>query len=134
MVDTSVWIDYFREAETEGAIRFGEALERGISFGLTGIIYQEVLQGAATESDFERLAEYLGTQRFYDPRDPVESYREAARLYLRCRGAGVTVRSTVDCLIARIAIEHELVLLHSDRDYENMSRVIPELETFSNFR
>lgn len=101
----------------------------GTPFGLTSIVYQEVLQGAATGSDFERLDEYLCTQRFYEPRDAVESYQEAARLYFRCRGSGVTVRSTVDCLIARTAIEHDLVLLHSDRDYENMARVIPELKT-----
>lgn len=124
-----MWIDYLRGAETGGAARFAEALDRGIPFGITGVVYQEVLQGAATEGDFERLAEYLGTQRFYGPRDLVDSYREAARLYFRCRSAGVTVRSTVDCLISRIAIEHDLVLLHSDRDYENMSRVIPELKT-----
>lgn len=79
--------------------------------------------------DFERLAEYLGTQRFYEPLDAVESYREAARLYFRCRGSGVAVRSTVGCLIACTAIEHGLVLLHSDRDYEHMARVIPELKT-----
>lgn len=90
------------------------------------------LQGAATEGgDFERLAEYLGTQRFYELRDPIESYREAARLYTRCRSAGVAIRSTVECLIARIAVEqNDRVLLHSERDYENMSRVIPEPATF----
>lgn len=101
----------------------------GTPFGLTSIVYQEVLQGAATGRDFERLDEHLCTQRFYEPRDVVESYRDAARLYFRCRESGVTVRSTVDCLIARTAIEHDLVLLHSDRDYENMARVIPELKT-----
>lgn len=129
LADTSVWIDYLREVETVGSTRFAEALDRGIPFGITGVVYQEVLQGASTGADFERLAEYLGTQRFYEPRDPVESHREAARLYFRCRGSGVTVRSTVDCLIARVAIEHDLILLHSDRDYENMSGAIPELKT-----
>ena len=41
--------------------------------------------------------------------------------------AGVTVRSAIDCLIARVAIERELILLHDDRDLENVARVIPEL-------
>lgn len=124
-----MWIDYLRERETVGSERFAEALEIGTPFGIIGVIYQKVLQGAANESDYGRLAEYLGTQRFYDSRDPVSSYAEAARIYFRCRVAGVTVRSTIDCLIARIAVEHDLVLLHSDRDYENMARVIPELKT-----
>ena len=73
------------------------------------------------------MSEYLGSQPFYHPRDPVESYREAALIYFRCRRAGVTVRSAIDCLIARIAIEHEVIVLHDDRDFENMAGVIPEL-------
>ncbi len=71
--------------------------------------------------------EYLGSQTFYHPRDPVESHREAAFIYFRCRRAGVTVRSAIDCLIARVVIEHDLVLLHDDRDFEKMAGVIPEL-------
>lgn len=102
-------------------------MEREVPFGITGVIYGEVLQGAASRADFEKLALYLGTQRFYHPRDPVESYRGAAWLYFRCRRAGVTVRSTVDCLIAQLAIEHDLLLLHNDRDYERLAHVIPEL-------
>ena len=102
-------------------------LNRGYPFGITGAIYQEVLQGAASRVKFDYLAEYLGSQRFYHPQDPVASYGEAALLYFRCRRAGITVRSATDCLIARVAIEHDLILLHDDRDFENMARVVPEL-------
>jgi len=52
---------------------------------------------------------------------------EAARIYGACRAAGVTIRSSVDCLIARIAIEHDLALLHDDRDFEDIARVVSEL-------
>lgn len=69
----------------------------------------------------------MSTQRFYHPWDPVDSYKEAALLYFRCRRGGVTVRSAIDCLIARIAIEHDLFLLHNDTDFENIARIIPEL-------
>ncbi len=127
LVDTSAWIYYLREEDDGAGGRFAEVLERGLPFGITGVIYQEVLQGADSRADFERLEEYLSTQRFYHPRDPVVSFREAALLYFRCRRGGVTVRSTIDCLIARIAIEHDLILLHNDADFENMARVIPEL-------
>ncbi len=127
LVDTSVWIDYLGGAETEIAGRFAGVLDRGYPFGITSVIYQEVVQGVSSREEFDRLSEYLGTQRFYHPRDPIISYREAALLYFRCRRGGVTVRSTIDCLIARIAIEHELLLLHDDSDFENMARAIPEL-------
>jgi predicted nucleic acid-binding protein len=102
-------------------------LERGYPVGLTGAIYQEVLQGVSSEREFEQVSEYLGSQNFYHPRDLVESYREAALIYFDCRRAGITVRSAANCLIARVAIEHGLVLLHDDRDFDNMVKVITEL-------
>ncbi|RLA59144.1 MAG: hypothetical protein DRR04_09255, partial [Gammaproteobacteria bacterium] len=52
---------------------------------------------------------------------------KAARIYYDCRRTGITVRSSVDCLIAQCALENELVLLHQDRDYINMQSHIPEL-------
>lgn len=128
LVDTSAWLDYLRERDTAAAELLAEVLDRDVPFGITASIYQELLQGAASEEDFGRLAEYLGTQRFYHPGDPIGSYREAALMYFRCRRAGVTVRSTIDCLIARQAIEEDLLLLHNDRDFVNMARVIPELK------
>jgi len=128
LVDTSVWIDYLGGAETEIAERFSEALDRGYPFGITGVIYQEVLQGVSSQREFDRLSEYLGSQRFYHPEDPVDSYREAARLYFRCRRAGITIRSATDCLIAQVAIENDLLLLHGDQDFERMVRVVPELQ------
>lgn len=128
LVDTSAWLDYLQERDTRAAGLLAEVLDRGATFGITAAIYQELLQGAASEEDFAGLVEYLGTQRFYHPEDPVDSYREAARLYFRCRRAGVTIRSTIDCLIARLAIERDLSLLHNDRDFADMARVIPELK------
>jgi predicted nucleic acid-binding protein len=120
-------MDYLGGKETEVTGHFAGVLDRGYPIGLTGAIYQEVLQGVSSKREFDQVSEYLGSQTFYQPRDPVESHREAAFIYFRCRRAGVTVRSAVDCLIARVAIEHELILLHDDRDFENMATVIPEL-------
>lgn len=96
--------------------------------GLTGVIYQEVIQGVSSEREFKRVSEYLGSQTFYHPVDLIESYREAARMYFDCRRAGVTIRSATDCLIARVAIEHGLMLFHDDKDFEKMAEVVPDLE------
>lgn len=128
LVDTSVWIGYLNEKENEAVARFVDVLDLGLPFGITGVIYGEVLQGARTPIDFERLKEYLSTQRFYHLLDPVVGYEEAARLYYRCRRGGVTVRSTIDCLIARVAIEHDVALLHDDSDFANMGRIVTELK------
>jgi predicted nucleic acid-binding protein len=126
LVDTSVWIGYMRDEETEATKRLAEIEERRYPFGITGVIHQEVLQGAASRAKFDYLVEYLGSQTFYHPRDPIESYREAALIHFRCRRAGITIRSATDCLIARVAIEHDLILLHNDSDFENMAQVITE--------
>jgi predicted nucleic acid-binding protein len=126
-VDTSVWIDYLAGRETGATARFTRILDRGEAVGLTGVVYQEVVQGVSSQREFEQTSEYLGSQTFYHPRDPIDTYREAARIYFRCRRAGMTIRSSVDCLVARISIEHGLMLLHDDRDFERMAEVVPEL-------
>lgn len=127
LVDTSVWIDYLSGTETEATGRFAEILNRGYPAGLTSVVYQEVVQGVSSRREFEQTSEYLGSQTFYHPRDPVGSYREAARMYFDCRRAGITIRGSADCLIARVAIEYDLLLLHDDRDFEKMAEIIPKL-------
>jgi len=127
LVDTSVWIDYLRRIDNEATQQFTSILANDYPYGITGVIYQEILQGANTVRDFDRLDQYLITQRFYQPAHGTVSYREAAGLFFRCRRKGVTIRSTIDCLIAQIAIEHELLLLHNDRDFDRMARVVPQL-------
>ena len=126
-MDTSVWIDYLAGNQTEATGRFAGILDRDFPVGLTSVILQEVVQGVSSREEFDRVSEYLSSQRFYHPRDPVGSYKEAARMYFDCRRAGVTIRSAVDCLVARVAIEHGLMLLHDDRDFEKMAGVVPEL-------
>ncbi|QIN83862.1 PIN domain-containing protein [Rubrobacter tropicus] len=127
LVDTSVWISYMRDKENDVTRRFAEISESGRPFGITGVIFQEVLQGASSPAKFDYLTEYLFSQTFYHPRYPIGTYQEAARMYFDCHRAGVTVRSAVDCLIARVAIEHDLVLLHDDRDFEKMAEVVDGL-------
>lgn len=129
LVDTSAWIDLFRQRNTAPARMLRALLDQRLTYGITGVIYQEVLQGASSEADYRRLRDYLGTQRFYHPMNPVRSYAEAAHLYARCRRQGVTIRSTVDCLIARIAIEHKLLLLHGDKDFAQLAAIEPQLKT-----
>ena len=70
----------------------------------------------------------LGALPFYHPRDPVITHAAAAALYRRCRERGITVRSTLDCLIAQIAIEHDLLLVHHDRDFDQLVQACPELK------
>jgi predicted nucleic acid-binding protein len=125
LVDTSVLIQFFKGIRSDGAQKFSIVLQRKIPFGINSVIFQEVLQGAGSEKEYLILKKYLESQRFYPPKDPVDSYARAAKIYLDCRKKGITIRSTIDCLIAQTALENDLFLLHEDSHFDLMSKVTP---------
>ena len=123
-----MWVDYLREIDNLPTQFFKNILNQKCMFGITAVIYQEILQGASTKKDFEKLSTYLSSQKFYNPKDPILTYQKAAQIYFNCRNEEITIRSTIDCLIAQIAIEHGLVLVHNDKDYIYISKVEPKLQ------
>ncbi len=125
LVDSSVLIGYLRGDDNEAVRKLEAILEKGLVFGISPLIFTEVLQGASSEEDFKLLADYLGSQRFFDLKKGPESYRSAARMYFELRRKGLTVRSTVDCLIAQTAIENGLHLLHNDADFDRIAGHFP---------
>ena len=125
LLDTSVLVDFFKGLKNESSLKFEDVVRRGVPFGITSFIMQEVLQGAGSEKEFLILKRYLSTQRFYHLKDPVGSFIDAAMLYFKCRKKGITVRSTIDCLIVQTALEHDLLLLHNDTDFVAISTVVP---------
>lgn len=124
LVDTSVWIPFLRGNDTKGVDKFLSIINADIPFGVNSFIYQELLQGVRTEHEFKDLKRYLDTQKIYFLKDPVESYANAALIYYRCRKKGITVSSTIDCLIVQTAVEHNLMLLHEDSDYDRIAKVV----------
>jgi predicted nucleic acid-binding protein len=129
LVDTSILIDAQSARPRLKALQFQAWLVQGGEFFLTGVVYQEVLQGARDRAAFKKLERFLGTQRFVEPLHGSLSYAAAADIYARCRWSGITPRSTVDCLIAQIAVEHDMILLHDDSDYEKIQKIVPKLKT-----
>lgn len=130
LVDTSIWIDYLCNRENKGVRYFMQVLDDKIPFGITGIIYQEILQGAATLKDYNQLIKYLSTQEFFHPKDNIVAHQAAARIYFNCRKKGFTIRSSIDCFIAQIAIENNLTLLHNDNDFMLIHKANTELKLF----
>jgi len=116
LVDSSVWIDYFRGAPGPEADRLDGLLgEEALIVG--DIILAEVLQGFRSEADFEtalRLFDTLPTVEIVGHEVAIE----AARNFRRLRVQGVTVRKTIDTLIATWCIENDVPLLYSDRDFD----------------
>ena len=128
LVDTSVWISYIQGGNAREISFLDELLKNPLAVGLTDLIYMEILQGAKDQSSFDQLRRYFSGQQFYRLTDPERSHASAAQIYFDCRRQGVTVRSTLDCLIAQCAIEHDLILLHHDRDFEQMATIVPTLQ------
>jgi predicted nucleic acid-binding protein len=125
LVDTSVLINYLRGTDNNAVRRFQHVLDSSIPFGISPLTFLEVLQGALTEKDYATAKSYLETHRFYGLLDERESYAAAARIYFTCRKKGITINSTVDCLIAQTAIEHDLALLHNDADFDRIRKIAP---------
>jgi predicted nucleic acid-binding protein len=130
LVDTSVLIDYFKGIDSRPAKLLDELVENGIPYGINDFVFQELLQGSRTINEFNTLKDYLETIPFYNLQNGKESYEKAAFMNFQCRKNGITVRSTIDLLIAEIAIENNLLLLHNDGDFDNIGKVIKELKIY----
>ena len=130
LVDTSVLIDFFKGNSNTKSEKFEYVIKNSIPFGINGLIYQEILQGAANESEFEKLKIYLITQNFYNMINGISSFEEASKIFIKCRQKGYTVRSTIDLIIAQTAIENNLFLLHNDSDFDIISKVTKDLKIY----
>jgi len=124
LVDSSVWIDIVRGAGTD-ATRFVE-MRDDEEFAVTGLVFQEVLQGTTNDDVYERIRSMLSALLVLEPRE-LSTYEIAAQLYRRARRAGFTIRKTTDCLIAALALEHGALLVHNDRDFVFLAQVEPAL-------
>ena len=116
LVDSSVWIDYFRGAATPQTDRVDQLLSSELLL-IGDLILTEVLQGFASERDFNQARSLLAALPVV-PLVGGEVALRAARNYRQLRAQGVTVRKTIDTLIATSCIEHGYALLYSDRDFD----------------
>jgi predicted nucleic acid-binding protein len=128
-VDTSVLIDLLRGKSTRAADFLARLEEDDVPYAIPLLCCQEVMQGARDESEWRLLDANLSAQRLAVPSDLVALHREAARIFYDCRRKGITVRSSVDCLIAAQAIAAKATLLHDDEDFERMKKVRKGLKT-----
>lgn len=121
LVDTSVWIDYFRDNPTPEAAWLDARL--GVSaLGILDLTLCECLLGVRTERDAEQM---LQSMRRLVPFDTNQSLAiRSARNYRKLRSQGVTIRSTIDCLIATFCIESGYSLLHRDRDFRPFEELL----------
>ncbi|MEH3104275.1 MAG: PIN domain nuclease [Sphingomonas phyllosphaerae] len=115
LVDSGVWIDYFGGARTLQTEWLDAQLSRR-RFLIGDLILVEVLQGCRTDRQFETLRTALGSFRSIPIVDDVVAL-QAARNYRTLRARGITIRKTIDTLIATRCIIDGVPLLYSDRDF-----------------
>lgn len=116
LVDSSVWIDYFRGVASPQTDRLDELLDEEL-IAIGDLILTEVLQGFDRDRDFNRAQKFLTTLTIIELGGKEIALR-AAKNYRKLRGLGVTPRKTVDTIIATRCIESDLPLLYSDRDFD----------------
>lgn len=123
LIDTSIWIEFFR-GKDEKLVRMVQKHILSNEVCICPPILQEILQGVKDLETFEMLSEQLMSIRFLEA-DPKMMAINAAKLYFNLRKKGVTIRKSMDCLIASYALAFDVNFYHSDRDFDNISKHFP---------
>lgn len=115
VVDSSVWIAYFNGADTPQTDRLDTLLGQE-PVGLGDLILTEVLQGFRLEKDYKTAKKLLTSLMVYDLLG-LDMAMKSAENFRFLRSKGVTIRKTVDVIIATFCVEMDLPLLHADKDF-----------------
>lgn len=123
LADTSAWVEFDRATGSQTDERLTELIATDSDVAVTEPIFMEVLAWARTiqrEEELRRLLHRFTLLRF----DPIVDFEAAARVYRRCRAAGVTPRGLIDCMIAAVARRTGSVLLCDDVGLRRIAAVI----------
>ncbi len=123
LVDSSVWIDYFNGKRTWQTDLLDQKLSEEL-LAVGDLILVEVLQGFRTDKDYNTAKTFLGTLVFHQM-GGFEIAVQSARIYRRLRRKGITVRKTIDVIIATYCISKNIILLHDDRDFDPIATHFP---------
>ena len=115
LVDTSVWIDFFSGRPDPAASALARLIDDEADVLTCGLVAAELLQGVRRDRQRATIERHLRDMEWLTPREP-HTYLAAAELFRTLRARGVTIRSTVDCIIAQLAAENGTLLLAHDKD------------------
>lgn len=120
MVDTTVWIDFLAARSAPHVETLETLIDKREDICICGIILTEVLQGIHKESQFRETRDLFKSLIFL----PMEyrTFLRSAEIYRTLRQRGITIRKPVDCMIASVAIENDIPLLHNDKDFNPIEK------------
>ncbi len=119
LVDTTVWIDLFAGRPRPHVAPLEQLLQTGEDICICGIVLAEVLQGIRSDSEYTKTKDYCESLVFL----PMihATFLRSSQMYRALRKKGLTIRTPLDCMIASVAIEHRVPLLHNDRDFDKIA-------------
>ena len=115
LVDSTVWIDFFAARKSEQTDKLKQAVQNGHEICVCGCVWLEVLQGIRHDKEYFIVKRHLENLVYLD--DDRSTFELGATIYRELRRAGVTIRNSIDCLIAATVIQHGVNFLEHDRDY-----------------
>lgn len=124
VVDTSVWIDVLNGVDSPAAATCISLIETGGPVALTDIIFAEILQGLRDDGEAAQVEAHLRAFPLLRLQT-LEDFSLAAELYRAARRHGVTIRKTLDCLIAAPCVRSGAPLLHADADFDRLATCTP---------
>ena len=119
LVDSSVWVDFFSSSPGRAGRELRRMIEESEPFVLTGVVVAEVLQGLTRDPG--RIERLLAQWDMLEPRG-FETYRTAAAIYRAARAKGMSL-TTIDTLIAAIALEHRAAVFTLDQDFSRIALI-----------
>lgn len=129
VVDTSVWIDVLNEVDSAKGRRCVQLLGDRAPVALTDVIFTEILQGFGKERDARQVEKHLRAFPVLRLAN-LNDFALAAALYRKARRAGITIRKTLDCLIAAPCVRDGVPILHADDDFDRLA-TCTDLQIFS---
>jgi len=116
LVDTTVWIDFFAARLLPHVVTLETIIKRRENICICGIILAEVLQGIGHDTEFRKTRDLFNSLILLPM--PYTVFLRSADIYRKLRKIGITIRKPLDCMIASVAIENDIPLLHNDRDFQ----------------
>lgn len=123
LADTSALVEFLRGAAGAARARVRAAIDEE-AIAVTDAVAMELLAGARDEAHVREISNFIAGAS-YVPTGGLDAWEAAATVYRRCRRAGFTPRSQLDCLIAAIGIRERMPVLHADRDFDEIARHTP---------
>ena len=118
-MDSSIWVDFFSSRPGSAGAELRRMIDDSEPLALTGVVVTEVLQGLTRDAG--RIERFLGEWDMLEPKG-FETYRAAAAIYRMARGKGISL-TTIDTLIAAIALEHKASVFTLDHDFSRIALI-----------